>query len=603
MAYGNVLGYTPGPQPGTYAFQQANGQSTLLAGAPAENLKAKLDASSALAGQKVAGPGGGAPADQMMSEPAPAMSVAPNASAMPNEGQLAVPTPPPPAAGPQFRATPTGAPAEGVPGSIAAPQAAPPSSAYTVNGINTGLVQGPDNGLYKRVAASPGVTQAQLQAKAATGVATPHSASESTTGGFAPSQQFLDEREKLAQEKGGIIDKTAEVERQNAEREQALAAQQFKDAAALKAEEQARTDAIATRLQKDEQTKDQLVKEYGNAKVNPNRLFSGPGGGARAIGAALAAGLGAAGTGLQAMGGHPGQPNLAFQAIQSGIDRDISAQENEIKVKGAMADNALAQFTRTGLSLDQAKAALRASQLQWAAAQNQQASSLSKGALVDVNAAAMHNALSGAINDANEDYRQKSLGTSTKAVASQVVYPHAGSAGGLVRLTPDEAMKVGERAVETGGKVATTAETLNKIEHPKNPTAAKQQGSLADIEAAQQQLQKAAASAGLTFKDGKFEGEGHSVYAEGALAGEKSHKYVADLRAAAPSVAAALGEKRLSQAEFDNWAGNASTRSGEANKDFLQGQFEALEARKRALAAGGGGVAESPAPVESEAAP
>ncbi len=596
MAYGNILGYEPAPQPGAYNFKQANGQSVLLSGPPAESLKAKLDASSGLAGQRTAGPGGGAPADMVDQPPSPeplmsvappqvdqappAMSAAPAASAMPNEGQLATPnTPPPLAAGPQFRVTPTGAPAEGVPGAIAAPPPGQQSSPYVVNGVNTGIVQGPDGRLYKHMAGSAPVTQAQLAAKAATGIATPHSASDTVAGGFDPSKEYLDERQRLADEKGAIIDKTAEVEHANATREQMLADQQAKNAANLQAEEQGRADAIAQRLQKDEQTKDRLMQDYGNAKVDPKRLFSGPGSGGRSILAVLAAGLGAAGQGMFAVANRPGQPNQGMQAVNMAIDRDISAQENEIKIKGQMADNALAQFQRTGLSAEQSRAALRATQLQWANAQAQQAAAQTKGSLVDVNAANMHNSLSGALNDANEDYRQKSLGLHTKQVASQIVYPHAGSAGGLVALTPDEAMKTGERAVETGGKVATTAKTIADIRKEEAATG-KPKGNAA-LGSAIDNLDLAAGEIGLTPDEkGVYSGDAAAVMRSGGLGtSEQVRKFHNALRAAAPEVLKAQGERVTPQA-IESWMDNAKSMSGDQVKQFLVAQKRALSVRE-----------------------
>lgn len=488
MAYGNVIGYEPAAQPGAYRFKQANGGDVLLAGLPAENLKARLDASAGLAGQKVAGPGGGAPADSpapLMSvappqDAAPAMSVAPPPPS-PEEQSAAMarnnlaPPPPPPAPGPQFRVTPEASASEGVPSALAAPAPPPHSEPVMVNGVNTGYVKGPDGRLYQHVAGSAGVTQAQLAAKAGTGVAMPTSMSESVTGGFAPSQDYLDERHRLAEDKQVLIDKTADVEKANAEREQALAQQQFADAAALKAAEQARTDAVQARLAKDETTKDQLMKEYGNAKVDPTRIFSGASGAARGVMFAIGSALGTLGAGLQQVGGRPGSPNIAFQALNSAIDRDIAAQENEIKVKGQMADNALAQFQRTGLTLDQSRAALRMAQLGWAQAQTNQSAALTKGSMVDVNAEGLRNQLSSAMNDADEQYRQHSLGTATKAVAEAVMYPHAGSAGGMQAVTPGktlEVIKSGQELEHTGAETAKLLGEVGKSGGPKGQNAA-----------------------------------------------------------------------------------------------------------------------------------
>lgn len=484
MAYGNILGYEPAAQPGAYKFQQANGQSVLLAGAPAENLKAKLDASASLAGQKTAGPGG-APLADMMPEPEPAMSVAPPPEPAP--AMSMAPPPPSPPPGPNASAmpppgpapmsqvqpgprvelvptaenpTPNGVPAPAAPAAPAAPSARP----YMVNGVNTGIIQMPDGTLQQRQAYTPAVTAEQLAAKAGTGVMLAHSGSESTTGGFEKSQEYLDERHRLAEEKGQIIDKTAEVEAANATREQELAAVQFKNAAALQAEELARSNAIADRVAKDEQTKNQLVKEYGNAKVNPTRLFSGASGAARGIAMVIASGLGAAGSGFMAAAGKPGMPNMGFQAMNMAIDRDIAAQENEIKIKGEMANNALAQFKQSGMDLTQARVALKSAQLGWAQAQTQQLAATKAGSTVGINAASMHNALGNAINEQDEEYRRQALGTATKAVAGQVQYPHGASGGGMVAVSPDKAIALGEKREEGKAKMASTAKTLAEVE-------------------------------------------------------------------------------------------------------------------------------------------
>src|SRR5882724_2731123 len=424
MAYGNITGYIPTQQPGAYLFQQRNGPPQMLYGAPAEQLKARLDASSGLAGQAVAGPGGGAPGDaggvpanSVMAgsgalnapapAPEPAMSVAPAApppapliSTAP-VGPIAEGMPVAPSPEAREMAQQLAGPTEGVaPVATAQGASAPPTpTALGANGINFGVTQLPNGQLAVRTPGVAAVTQEQLLKKygegqqlgSGQGVAAPHSVSETTTGGFDPSADYLERRADLAIDKRLAIDKASDVEAENAVREKQIADQQFQMAADFKAEEQARTAQITAQVQKDLETRDRLQKELGNAKVNPNRIFSGTGGTWRAIGAALAAGLGAAGSGLQAMGGHPGAPNLAFQAIQSAIDRDISAQENEIKIKGTLADNALTQYMRSGQSLEQAKLGLRSAQLQWVAAQNQQSAAMTKGSQVEPRRDMLHN--------------------------------------------------------------------------------------------------------------------------------------------------------------------------------------------------------------------
>lgn len=613
MAYGNVLGYTPGPAPGSYAFQQANGQNILLSGPPAESLKARLDASAGMAPQPVAGPGGGAPNDTVPegsvmfgsgalntpAEPPPPPVPAPVESVQPAPA-MSVPPPavPPPA---NFEQAPPPQLGPTVESAASAPPPAPMAHPVMVGGVNTGLVQGPDGRLYKPTPGIAAVTQAQLQAKAAQGVATPHSASESVSGGFAPSEQFLSNRHALAEEKGKLIDETAGIEAQNAAREKQIADEQFKMAAQARAEEQARTDQIAAQVQKDLETKDRFQKEFANAKVDPRRLFSGHNGTAMGVLGALAAGLGAAGSGMLAMGGHPGQPNLGYQAVQSAIDRDVAAQENEIKVKGELANNALTQYQRSGLTLEQAKSALRSAQLGWANAQLMQSAATTKGSMVSANANAMKLQLLGGINDADEQYRQQSLGTATKSIASTVAYPHAGSAGGLLLITPDKAIEVGEKSQESAGKDIENAQHAYNLAHPKAGIQAKQAGLLADNEAAQQQLIKAAATAGLRLNEkGEFEGSSPGIIKEGT--GSFHKDYTNSLQAAAPLVLKAIGSNRLSAAEQEAWAKQGKSMSGEQNKQFLQGQLESLKAKERAIRAGGGGATESApaAPAEGE---
>ena len=609
MAYGNFTGYAPGPAPDSYMFQQQGGAPPiLLTGAPAASLKARLDASAGFAGQRTAGPGGGAPNDSIpanspmagsgaLNAPEPLMSVAPP--------QPAPPAALPPGVGPTVENAAT-APAPEAPRAALPPMPGPQPVA--INGINTGYIRMPDGSLRIRQLGSPGISQAQLQAKAAQGVATPHSASETTQGGFTPDAEYLDRRANLAIDKELLVDKASDAEAQAAARDQALAAQQAHDAEILKAQEQARANEIEARYKKDEATKDQLMKEYGSAKVDPHRVFSGSAGTARAVLGIIASGLGAAGSGMMAVGGHPGQPNLAFQAFQSMQDKDIAAQENEIKVKGAMADNALTQFQRTGLSLDQAKAALRASQLQWMQSQLQQNAAITKGAQVDANRGLMMNNIQNALNDANEEYRQKSLGTITKQVASQVVYPVKPTAGGYRDVTPKEAMGVISQSAELGKGNAETAKTLADTELAiSKARGIGQPHESAEIHSALDNLDNAAAAAGLVPNaEGGYGGEASGVWrtSGGIGSSDKSRQFNNALRAVAPEVLKAQGERVTPQA-VEAWMSRAQSMSGEQVKSFLEEQRKALQVRqlnelKYPSKGGSGETQKSEAPAEGE---
>ena len=613
MAFGGFTDYAPGPAPGSFMFNRAGGAPpVLLGGDTAAGLKAKLDASAGLAGQPVAGPGGGAPNDMggsvmagsgELNAPEPNMSAAP-----PQAPPPAMSAAPPPAPAPVENAVgplASLAPAEGQ-GRPEAPPAAPLGpQPVAINGINTGYVRMPDGRVMKYTPPVAGLSQAQLEKKAATGVMTPHSASVSTQGGFEPSADYLENRANLAIDKELLVNKASDAEAVAAQRDQAFAAQQAHDADILKAQEQQRANEIEARYKRDEATKDKLLKEYGSARVDPTRVFSGKAGTARGILGVIASGLGQMGSGMFAVAGRPGQPNLAFQAFQGMQDRDIAAQENEIKVKGAMADNALAQFQRTGLSLDQAKAALRAAQLQWGASQIQSNAAQTKGANVDVNRDMMLNSIQGALNEANEDYRQKSLGTISKQVASQVIYPHAGSGGGYVAATPGEAMGLIKSGSDIGAQTATTAKSLAEAKKTlAQANATGQPHESAEIHSALDNLDNAASAAGLAVKEGAYGGEATGVYRTGGGIGssDKSREFNNALRAVAPEVLKAQGERVTPQA-VDSWMSRAQSMSGEQIKSFLQAQRNALVVRQNnelKYPSKGPAPAAAPEPAEGE---
>lgn len=97
------------------------------------------------------------------------------------------------------------------------------------------------------------------------------------------------------------------------------------------------------------QKKNNLVEEFKNAKVDPDKYWKDKGTGARIIGA-LAMGLGAMGAALTK------GSNGAAALIESAINRDIAAQEKEIEVKKDrvnMQDNLIAQLRQRGLDDEQ----------------------------------------------------------------------------------------------------------------------------------------------------------------------------------------------------------------------------------------------------------
>ncbi len=640
MAYGNVLGYTPAAQPGAYLFQQKNGPPQMLYGAPAEDLKAKLDASAGLAGQQVAGPGGGASGSEAQDADRAAMAhtLGGAASAIGNffttprgkfigAGAPPAAAPPAPAAPPAAPPTPAaaapapiappgppvGATAEGVPPALARPeeQAAPQAHPLEAGDLNTGIIIGPDGRAYAPNPGVAAVTQDQLAAKygqanrlPGEGVAAPHSVSTTIAGGFAPDTDYLERRADLAIDKRLNIDKIADVEAENAVRDKqvadqqaAMAAQQLKDQQDAQAKAQAMVD-------KDVATRDRLQAELGNAKVMPNRIFSGKSGAWTTIGAALASALGTAGQGMQAMGGHAGMPNIGAQMVQSAIDKDIAAQENEIKVKGDLANNALSQWMHSGQSLEQAKLGLKGAQLQWTAAQLAQTAAQNKGAMVDPQRDMLHNQVLSALNDANEQYRQQSIGNRTQQVASQVVYAHGASGGGLRPLSPDQTLELAKKKGEIASGGIKNAQELYNLQHPKNPAAAKAQGQLANIAAAKQALLEAAAKGGQSYdeKTGELKGSARAVLPVGSelLRKDATSDYINALHAAAPLVQSASGVKRLGDEESSKWAAHGTTSAGQMNGSFLQAELRKLDTLEREVRAGGGTPAAPETAAEAE---
>lgn len=501
MAYGNVLGYEPGPQPGSYAFQQADGNKTLLFGPQAEDLKARLDASADLAGQKVAGPGGGARADLAAADrqdfvdtvkaagrwftspslhhgdPPPKVEANANHEPAPVPGGVRVASPEewaqmhPSGAAPQAQPSPSAvgaAPSAAASPAAEAPaggveQARPPFTPRVVNGVNTGVVQGPDGRLYRMSGGVPALTGGQLEARGghqignSNAYTVPHSVSETIQGGIEPSKKYMEGMAANAEEKAAILERQREAELKSNAVEAQIQRDEAAQAAAAQKEAQDREAAIAKQVDEERAKKDRLQAEYAGARVDPSRMFAGVGGAFRGIGMALAAGAGAVGAAMT----HG--PNMALDVMNRAIDRDIAAQENEIRVKGAAADNALANFTRSGLSLDQARTALKQSQLQFAAKQTAIARSTSADPTSNAKYDAIKNALDAQTLTEEEKYRQLTQGQVTKSIASSISTTHGASGGGLVALTPEQTEKQLTSEATLEGKTAETAKTIGEI--------------------------------------------------------------------------------------------------------------------------------------------
>ncbi len=415
--YGQFTGYEPNPEiPGAYNFARANGPPLTFGGGEAEQLKARLDAYNSVNQPQVAGPGGGAPDD------AP---VAP-----PQGAGYAPPEPPPQPRGDQ---------------------------PVMLNAMNTGWKLDETRRPYREGARTAGVSQAQLQKKATQGTALPTAQSESVSGGFERDADYEEGAANARIDQSLARDRQREADLSAEQAGQDVARQQFVAQTAQLAEQQNMVKGIEAQVAQAQATRDAALKDYTGQKVEPERIFSGEGGGARRASSAIAVALGAY---AATMGK---TQNFAQQIVDNQISRDIAAQEADIRIKKDKSDTALGDLVRRGMTLDQAKGTLGTIQREWARNQIAQARGSSASEAINAKYDALDADFTKRGLEEAEDYRQKSLGTATKAVQAQIAYPQAGGGGGRVYATPDEAVALAGKTAGTEGTVAGTAKTIGEI--------------------------------------------------------------------------------------------------------------------------------------------
>jgi hypothetical protein len=134
-----------------------------------------------------------------------------------------------------------------------------------------------------------------------------------------------------------------------------------------------RVQAEASRQQQVADETDKLkasMADFQQMSVEPKRMFKNADGSTnypKAIGAAIAVGLGALGASLPRRMGGTGGPNMALQIVQRAIDRDIDAQKSDIAQKRmgvGMQQNLLGQMKDQFTDERQAEAATRIHMLQ-----------------------------------------------------------------------------------------------------------------------------------------------------------------------------------------------------------------------------------------------
>lgn len=399
--YGQFVGYTPNPEiKGAYDFQLENGRVVTAGGQDGEALRARLDAYNSVNQPQVAGPGGGF-------DPSAASRAFVG-------GGLPTPKEPEPVAEPA--APPVPAPA-GPRVAEPVPMVMQPKS----DQLGYGLSVSPQGTIQETVPGSPGVSQKQLQAQQGTGTPIDRNVSVTQQGGMEGDPEYLKERAQGNADQRLQLQKERDEAIAAAKTESKLAEERFETRKRLMGEEQARVADLEKRVALDEDLKNRAFAEYTSSKVNPDRIFANPG--SRVLAALAAAGGAYAATIAKT-------PNFALDIINQSIDRDIRAQEAAIRIKGDKHNNLLSELRKSGMDLAQARAAAKGIMFEHEGAQLALNRARNAVPALESYYEKLDLAKQEGLREANEAYRQATIGKTTRTTNSVVEYPRAGSAGG-----------------------------------------------------------------------------------------------------------------------------------------------------------------------------
>ncbi len=363
----NFVDYSTENMNGTpvHTFTDANGQpSPPMYGDQANSLAQSIDqfkqfqAANAGPDLRVAGPGGGVPDDSTMagsgalnqSDPGPSQSVGP-----------AVSSPPQQAAGPAPTYSPQDTQAEAQKGD-AAQAAAIHSAAASGNPI---AGQNDPGAYINRPVVTAGTTKAQLQQRAANSVATPKSGEETVEGATPYDQNAAEARADADIQMRLAKQQQADMMQARADRDAQAFDQQAAIAATRLAHEQQKQQMVEQGVQSDMQIARSYRDQVAKQQVDTGQLFSGDRGAFNTIAAVIGNGLGAfaaAGGGSPTINGRraaAGGTNYAKQIIDGAIDRDISAQEFNIRSNQQTANNQLNDVYKQLGDMNQAKTVVR----------------------------------------------------------------------------------------------------------------------------------------------------------------------------------------------------------------------------------------------------
>ena len=220
-----------------------------------------------------------------------------------------------------------------------------------------------------------GTTRAQLQQRAQNSVAIPKSGEETIEQGAPYDSDAAEARANANLDLRLAKQQRADMMAERAQREADMLDQQAAIAAVKMQREQQKQQQIEDGVQQDyahaREYRDQVAKQ----QVDPGRLFSGDKGALNTVLAVIGQGLGAfaaAGGGSPTINGRraaAGGQNFAKQIIDSAIDRDIRAQEVNIRANNDAANNQLNDIYRRLGDMNQAKNVLRQMQQDYAGLQ------------------------------------------------------------------------------------------------------------------------------------------------------------------------------------------------------------------------------------------
>jgi len=375
----NFVDYSTENMNGTpvHTFLDENGQaSPPMYGDQADALAAGIDqfkqfrAANAGPDMRVAGPGGGIPEDSTMTGSGQLNQSAGPAAAPEGPNQSVAPSSP---STPQREggAAPSYS-AEDAQREQAAREAEQAAAIHKAAASGNLIAGQNDPGAFIN-APVQGTSRRQLQARAAGSVAVPKTGEETVEGAAPYDQDAAEERANADIDMRLAKQKQAEMLQARAERDAAMFDQQAAIAAAKLQHEQQKQQLVEDGVQQDYATAREFRDRVAKQQVDPNRLFSGDRGAFNTIAAVIGQGLGAfaaAGGGTNNFRNNGAQSqNFAKEIIDGAIDRDIRAQEVNIRNGQEASNSQLNDIYRRLGDMNQAKAVLRSMQQDYAGIQ------------------------------------------------------------------------------------------------------------------------------------------------------------------------------------------------------------------------------------------